>query len=566
MIMYKHIVLSIFCGLFSLSLALESEIPLDTLLEKRLIDEKHAELFGQIPIQDQGDRIKPFHTICSEILRKVSRKDNLYNQQSTQIVIGMLVDPLLWQIVPIIKVSDLDILTILNKNDSHVSFMSFFSDTEYILRPYVESAYSKRPIDRTKFDKNIIDVDERVNICSMIFSDQLIKLFPSTESIEDPWLSDVPMYIPGIDSAKTRSFKSIYRELVYTAFLDKKWESVNSMISFIHNYQKEYAESILPSSTKINLEILYNKLKPFGWTRLFLFYFLVGCSMFVVLLFDIFFPNKIITQITVSLKYVILLGFVFHFLALGLRWYISNHAPWSNAYESVIFIAFATMVAGIVFSKKSNFSLVAASLVASMLLFVANLNWLNPEVTNLVPVLKSYWLMIHVSVITSSYGFFGLCAFIGFLNMLLIIFSNKSKIKSNVFNLTIINEQSMMIGLFLLTIGTFLGGVWANESWGRYWGWDPKETWALVSCIVYALILHIRLLKLTKYTYWFNLLALFGFSSILMTYFGVNYYLDGLHSYAAGDAFPIPDFVLPTFVGFCLISFVSFFRFNNWLN
>ena len=566
MIMYKHIVLSIFCYLFSLSPALESEIPLDTLLEKRLIDEKHAELFGQIPIQDQGDRIKPFHTICSEILRKVSRKDNLYNQQSTQIVIGMLVDPLLWQIVPIIKVSDLDILTILNKNDSHVSFMSFFSDTEYILRPYVESAYSKRPIDRTKFDKNIIDVDERVNICSMIFSDQLIKLFPSTESIEDPWLSDVPMHIPGIDSAKTRSFKSIYRELVYTAFLDKKWESVNSMLSFIHNYQKDYAESILPSSTKINLEILYNKLKPFGWTRLFLFYFLFGCSMFVVLLFDIFFPNKIINQITVSLQYVILLGFIFHFLSLGLRWYISNHAPWSNAYESVIFIAFATMVAGIVFAKKSNFSLVAASLVASMLLFVANLNWLNPEVTNLVPVLKSYWLMIHVSVITSSYGFFGLCAFIGFLNMLLIIFSNKSKIKSNVFNLTIINEQSMMIGLFLLTIGTFLGGVWANESWGRYWGWDPKETWALVSCIVYALILHIRLLKLTKYTYWFNLLALFGFSSILMTYFGVNYYLDGLHSYAAGDAFPIPDFVLPTFVGFCLISFISFFRFNNWLN
>ena len=566
MIMYKHIVLSIFCCLFSLSFALASEIPLDTLLAKRLIDEQHAELFGQIPIQDQGDRIKPFHTICSEVLRKVSRKDNLYNQQSTQIVIGMLVDPLLWQIVPIIKVSDLDILTILNKNDSHVSFMSFFSDTEYILRPYVESAYSKRPIDRTKFDKNIIDVDERVNICSMIFSDQLIKLFPSTESIEDPWSSDVPMHVPGIDSTKTRSFKGIYRELVYTAFLDKKWESVDSMLSFIHNYQKEYAESILPSSTKINLEILYNKLKPFGWTRLFLFYFLFGCSMFVVLLFDIFFPNKIITQITVSLKYVILLGFVFHFLSLGLRWYISNHAPWSNAYESVIFIAFATMVAGIVFSKKSNFSLVAASLVASMLLFVANLNWLNPEVTNLVPVLKSYWLMIHVSVITSSYGFFGLCAFIGFLNMLLIIFSNKSKIKSNVFNLTIINEQSMMIGLFLLTIGTFLGGVWANESWGRYWGWDPKETWALVSCIVYALILHIRLLKLTKYTYWFNLLALFGFSSILMTYFGVNYYLDGLHSYAAGDAFPIPDFVLPTFFGFCLISFVSFFRFNNWLN
>tara|TARA_B100001250_G_scaffold201794_1_gene172980 strand:- start:195 stop:1064 length:870 start_codon:yes stop_codon:yes gene_type:complete len=287
--------------------------------------------------------------------------------------------------------------------------------------------------------------------------------------------------------------------------------------------------------------------------------------MLSVLLIDIFYSNKSISRVILLIKYAIFGSFCFHLSALALRWYISGHAPWSNAYESVIFIAFATMLAGIVFSKKSNFTLVASSLVASMLLFVANLNWLNPEITNLVPVLKSYWLMIHVSVITSSYGFFGLCAFLALLNMLLIGFSNHSKIQSNVSTLTIINEQSMMIGLFLLTIGTFLGGVWANESWGRYWGWDPKETWALVSCIVYALILHIRLLKSKKYIYWFNLCSLFGFSSILMTYFGVNFYLDGLHSYAAGDPFPIPSFVLPTFIGLCLISFFSFFRFNNWI-
>ena len=124
----------------------------------------------------------------------------------------------------------------------------------------------------------------------------------------------------------------------------------------------------------------------------------------------------------------------------------------------------------------------------------------------------------------------------------------------------------MIIGLFLMTIGTFLGGVWANESWGRYWGWDPKETWALVSCIVYSLILHIRLLKSKRYIYFFNVCALFGFSSILMTYFGVNYYLDGLHSYAAGDAFPVPSFVLPTLIIFIAISFVGFFRFNKWHN
>ena len=105
--------------------------------------------------------------------------------------------------------------------------------------------------------------------------------------------------------------------------------------------------------------------------------------------------------------------------------------------------------------------------------------------------------------------------------------------------------------------------MWANESWGRYWGWDPKETWALVSIIVYALILHLRLLKSKKYLYLFNTCSLFGFSTILMTYFGVNFYLDGLHSYAAGDAFPIPDFVLPTIVIISLMALIAFFRFRT---
>ena len=550
---------------FSISSGLDSKIPLDTLLNSRVVDLEHADLFSTVCVQDASDRIKPFHTVASELLRKISRKETLYNQNPSQIIIGMMVDPLLWQVIPIIKVADPEVLSILNKDTEFVSFVSFFKNNNYLLTPYVESAYSKKPIERSKFDKKIIEVDERVNICSLLFSDNFIKFFPSKKSLYEPWSSDVSMNIPGVDTLKTHSFKMIYRDLIYSAFSDQNWDSSNSMINFILDYQKQYAGSILPNHRKNKLEILYNELKPFGWTRLFLFYFTIGFSMLFILLLDIFYFNAWVPRLTLAIKYIIFAGFIFHLFALALRWYISGHAPWSNAYESVIFIAFATMLAGIVFSNKSNFTLVASSLVASMLLLVANLNWLNPEITNLVPVLNSYWLMIHVSVITASYGFFGLCAFLGLLNMILILFIKQSKIQKNVLNLSVINEQSMMIGLFLLTIGTFLGGVWANESWGRYWGWDPKETWALVSILVYALILHIRLLKTTKYIYWFNLCALFGFSSILMTYFGVNYYLDGLHSYAAGDAFPVPDFVLPTFIGFAVIAFISFFRFNQWI-
>jgi len=427
----------------------------------------------------------------------------------------------------------------------------------------VNAAYSKKPVNRTKFDKHILEVDERVNICSMVFSGNLIKLFPSEKG---EWYSDMAMDVPGLDSSKTHSFQAIYRDLIYSALENNSWSEANLMLQFINKQQHEYASLILPSRFRINLEILYNELNLFGWTRLFLLYFLAGILLLTLLITNIFISHPILPRLIFINKCLIIVGFLIHVFALILRWYISGHAPWSNAYESVIFIAFATMIAGLVFSKKSNFSLSAACLVSSMLLVVANLNWLNPEITNLVPVLKSYWLMIHVSIITSSYGFFGLCAFLGFLNLVLIILNNGEKIKSNVSDLTIINEQSMIVGLFLLTIGTFLGGVWANESWGRYWGWDPKETWALVSCIVYAVILHVRLLKSKQYIYIFNLLSLFGFSSILMTYFGVNYYLDGLHSYAAGDPFPIPSFVFPSFMFFVLISFVSFFRFNKWVN
>jgi cytochrome c-type biogenesis protein CcsB len=400
----------------------------------------------------------------------------------------------------------------------------------------------------------------------MVFSDQLIKLFPSKVSTQDPWTIDVDMDIPNIDSSKTQSFKSIYRELVLYSIENQQWDDTNSLLNFISNHQYTYAQSILPSVRKIKLEILYNKLNPFGWSRLFAIYLLCGFTLLVLLFIDIFRSSKVISNLINFVKISTLMAFISHVLALVVRWYISGHAPWSNAYESVIFITFATMLAGFLFVKKSNFALAASCFVASMLLFVANLNWLNPEVTNLVPVLKSYWLMIHVSVITSSYGFFGLCAFIGFLNLILVILSSDNKIKTNVNTLSVINEQSMMLGLFLLTIGTFLGGVWANESWGRYWGWDPKETWALVSCVTYSLILHLRLLKLKKYLFVFNVCALFGFSSILMTYFGVNFYLDGLHSYAAGDAFPIPGFILPAFIVFMMISTLSFFRFNKWID
>ncbi len=232
----------------------------------------------------------------------------------------------------------------------------------------------------------------------------------------------------------------------------------------------------------------------------------------------------------------------------------------------MIYIAWAIILSGIFFSKQSNLALATTGILSAITLFVAHLSWMEPQITTLAPVLKSYWLTIHVSVITASYGFLGLSALLGFIALILFALINKNKENENFFSILLsikeanrINEMSLIIGLVLLVIGNFLGGIWANESWGRYWGWDPKETWTLVSILIYAVIIHLRYIKGILTEFLFAVLTLVSYASIIMTYFGVNYYLSGKHSYAAGDPVPIPSFV-PISAIIILIIIVLAFR------
>lgn len=188
---------------------------------------------------------------------------------------------------------------------------------------------------------------------------------------------------------------------------------------------------------------------------------------------------------------------------------------------------------------------------------------LDPQITPLVPVLKSYWLIIHVAIIAASYGFFGLGMVLAIFSLVLYCLKPSKIITKNIKELTIVNEMSLTIGIFLLTVGTFLGGMWANESWGRYWSWDPKETWAFISIIVYAFVLHMRLVPGLRGNFAFNIASLWAVASPIMTYFGVNYYLSGLHTYAAGDKIPIPTWV-PISVAIALVlSLVSYYFYRK---
>ena len=226
----------------------------------------------------------------------------------------------------------------------------------------------------------------------------------------------------------------------------------------------------------------------------------------------------------------------------------------------MIYIGFASVLAGLLFYRKSPIALSATSVLAWIILYVAHLSWMDPEITNLVPVLQSYWLVIHVAIITASYGFLALGALMAFINLLFMIFQNKKNYpftNLTIMELTAVIEMSLIVGVYMLTIGTFLGGVWANESWGRYWGWDSKETWALVTVLWYALVSHLRLIPVLKSKLLFNILALFSFATVIMTYFGVNYYLTGLHSYAKGDSAALPSTVYYTLILTGVVVFLA---------
>jgi len=235
----------------------------------------------------------------------------------------------------------------------------------------------------------------------------------------------------------------------------------------------------------------------------------------------------------------------------------------------MVYIGFATIVSGFIFARNSKIALAATAVLAALILWVASLNWMSPTITNLVPVLDSYWLMVHVVIITASYGFLGLACILALINLIIMIFKtekNAEKIDLTLKELSYVNEMTLTVGLFMLAIGTFLGGVWANESWRRYWGWDPKETWAMASVLVYSFVAHMRLVPGLRGVFAFNFATLWAYSSILMPYFGVNYYLAGLHSYAKVESVPFPSWATYTIILFLVISVVAYFRNKRFTN
>ncbi|MDX3959115.1 cytochrome c biogenesis protein CcsA [Aliarcobacter skirrowii] len=512
---------------------------------------KTADNFGHLVVQTAGGRMQPLATLNRQIVQKLSGRSTFLGMNSDQIILGMLSRPDFWKDVKILKINTPRLKKLLNipVEEKYISFSEVFNQKgEYIIAKEAEAALLTKPIERGTFEKDIIKLDEKLNIIYSVFNGSLLNIFPKfyeNETIDDnfKWYSPLEA-IQNFSGQNQVAISQLVRGLL-NSVAEYDWVESDKYVELIAMYQEKAGASVIPSSSKISAEILFNKLDLFF--NLTLVYLLLGFVMLVISFVLIFNPNFKAQKTTKTLFIILAAIFAVQTFAMGYRWYISGHAPWSDTYESMLYISWSAIFAGVMFFRRSLLALSSAVIMAAIFMFTAHLTEIDPQITNLVPVLKSYWLTIHVSILTASYGFFGLSAILGFLTLIMFIFrKNRPHLDDIIKHVSAINEISLIVGLVFITVGNFLGGVWANESWGRYWGWDPKETWSYVSIIVYAIVVHLRFIKSLNNPYTLATASLLAFSSIMMTYLGVNYYLSGLHSYATGDPVPIPTWAYVT--------------------
>jgi len=545
---------------------------IDSLLQSSLVSKEHAEAFGKLVIQDEGGRMKPINTFSSELLRKLSFTDKYKDMNSDQVFLSMMLNPAMWYNVEFIALDKSDKRTGINdsirnvigvpKDQEYVKALDFFDkDGKYKLEPFLRaSTVTNNP---NKFEKDFKDANIRLSLLDQALSGQIVKIFPLLNDENNKWISAIE-YRGGhyrvTDSLYANFIKNAipyYLVSLKNAQTSGDYSEADKLLAAFKRNQVNHGSEVLPTQRKIDTEVIYNKLDIFN--ILYKCYSLVGILMFLILIFQIFKEREIWRIGAYFFKGTIYILFLWHTAGLILRWYISGHAPWSDAYESILYVSWATMGMGLLFGRKSDMTVAASAFVTSMLLWVAHQSWIDPAIANLVPVLDSYWLMIHVAVIVGSYGPLTVGMILGVVSLLLIILTNKrnkKRMELNLKELTIINELALTVGLVMLTIGNFLGGQWANESWGRYWGWDPKETWALIS------IIHARLVPGLRSRWLFNFLSVVAFGSIMMTYFGVNFYLVGLHSYASGAQVITPAFIWYTVFGVLVLGAISYWRYQ----
>lgn len=509
------------------------------------IDKNISQEFGEMWMSNGKGRIQPMHTHNLNLLKKISHERSYEGLNADEVILGILTSPEAWKDEPIILV-DQSVHEILKTNSEYLAYNQFFDKTgRYLLMKEAQEASSKSLNERNKTNKSLLNITERVSVFKMIIEGDFMTIYPEAND----WLS--PNEIRESDD---KDIVRINKALLY-ALTSRNSEELRASFKLIEGIQKAKAKSHIPSDRHRAVEIANSKLNIFA--RLAPYYATIAILLLILIIIAIVKQEK--PKAITFFKWTLYIGFILQTLGIIMRWYISGRAPMGNSYESMIIVSWASILGGLIFVKKSPITLAISTILASATLLVAHINSMNPEITALVPVLNSSWLSSHVASITASYGLLCISALLGLFSITLAAFG-KRQFTKEITELTIISKLLMIIGLYLMTIGCFIGAVWANESWGNYWSWDPKETWCLITIVIYSFIIHMHHAPQLASNVVYNILSTWAMSSILMTYFGVNYFLGGMHSYAGGEAPNIPSWSYGLLIILVFISIKAYYN------
>ena len=485
------------------------------------IDGDIADDFGKICVL-YNSRITPINTVATSFVTKLCGKPTWDGLSSNQVFAGWIFDVPYWETVKMIEIKEKKAQELLGINGKWASFDDFWdSYNNYKLDAPLKKAYKDGD---TKLQKQLRDADEKFNIIRMLYGGEMLKMFPYASK-----QGHMQWFAPG---QPLGNLKLDEKELVFIKkSMDYLAESIitgdkaraEEIAKKIYSYQHVRGKAVVPTKFRIYTETFYNKTNA---QRLpVMLYLTLSLLLAIVSTLSLNNGKQKKTRLVSSvLTWVMLIHTT---LLLALRWFVSGHLPMSNGYETMQFMAWATLIVTLVMQKRFLPVKQFGPLLSSFALLVAMITDGNPQITQLMPVLQSPLLSVHVMVIMFSYALFGLTALIGLQG--LIAHHRKQEEKEQ--QLAALSQFLLYPAVALIAIGIFIGAIWANVSWGRYWSWDSKETWALITMLIYSVPLHadIKWLRKAQHMHIYMLLA---FLSVLMTYFGVNYFLSGMHSYA----------------------------------
>jgi len=493
-----------------------------------------AERLGMLYI-DYNDRICPLQTFALDFTKKLYGKrygkdadGNRYTAE--QMLANFIFFGDEWERQPVIKVKSGPMKSTLQLPD-YCSFSTFFNESMggYILGPYVQEAGMGN---RDKFHQDVMKIDDKLMMLIELRQGKLLKVFPVKYSVHthDSLIQKTTWYAPtdklpeDVETERKKYIENAF-SLLYEYALAGSWDKMDEMLSKMLKYQQRYGTATLPTKTQTTAERIYNKI-PFA-TILFMVCLTFG---FLSILGQgkrnqQEKGKKSLSSLIYHLSFIILLlSFLALTYCMGLRWTISGTIPMSNGYETMLTMAWIVMLVALLMCRKFPIILTFGLLLAGFFLLVSHISQMDPQIGHLMPVLASPLLTIHVSVIMAAYALLSLTFFCGIWGLIQHKQANHSAI--------LLSQLFLYPALTTLGLGIFIGAIWANVSWGTYWSWDPKETWALISFMVYAVPVHQQSIPWLRKDSHFHLYMVLAFLTLLMTYFGVNYFLGGLHSYA----------------------------------